>query len=133
MSCGSPLVLGDEGARLHGNGPLGERRGEALSQRGDPGDVLDTRLRIRDAELDRAELRMRSHVPPDVRVVGKEARFYTARHEPFEIGERGQARRQTAARHHIEDLTAGRRETGVRTLPGRRVRGTRGTLRGPVS
>src|SRR5439155_16638030 len=114
------FVLGDQRTGLDRHRPLDERRRETLCERGDPGDVRHPGLCIANPELYRPELWMGPDVPPDIAVVGEEARLRAAGHEPFEIGERAQAGWQPAARHHVEDLAARRGETGVVSLPVRR-------------
>ena len=132
----APLVLRDERDRLDRQRPLalvalGEGRGEALDEGDERGDALDSRLRVADADLDRAEPGVRAEVPPDVRVVGEGVRPDSALDERLEVAERGEGRRQPAAREGVEDLDPRRGEAGVAAVPEGRVGREREQLRQP--
>ena len=75
---GEPLVLGRQQAvpardLLACLVQLAVHLDERLEERGDRDDVLEPRHGVADAHLDRAEARVRTDVPPDVRVVGDAA------------------------------------------------------------
>src|SRR5436190_15703252 len=119
---GAPFVLGDQRSRLDRPRALGEGRRKALSDRSKGRHVGDTRLRVEHAQLDGAEIRVRTHVPPQKRVVVEQTGVRAVANKLLEVCERAERRRQAAARHGLEDLAARRREARVAPLPERGVR-----------
>jgi hypothetical protein len=112
---------------------LRERRGERLDERDEHGHAREPRLRIADPDLDRAESRMRTEIPPDERVVVPRAGLLAALDERNELLEARERRRDAAPRHRVEHLRARRSQARVAAVPERRVRGRGEELRQPRS
>ena len=89
---------------------LAEQLDERLAVGGDRDGVLEPRHGVADAHLDRAPLRVRADVPPDVRVVGDAARALELADDRRVVGVVAEARRRARARERREDDLAARRE-----------------------
>ncbi len=122
-----PLVLRDELAvmrrRQHAALGLVDGPGDArLHVGGEHEHLVDVELHVHDPDLDRAQARMRAHVPPQVRVVVDHAGLlHRADHlEVVLVGR--EARRLARAGHAREDRGARRGEPGRLAAPERRAR-----------
>src|SRR4051812_25251726 len=108
VASGQPLVLVEDlprqvGQVRRGAESLGELVDHRLDQRGEGERVLDAGLRVADADLDRAELRVRPHVVPEVGVVGHHAGVDHERDLAVVVGPVAVVGRDADAREGAED------------------------------
>src|SRR6185503_17125011 len=119
---GQPLVLGREDPVVRGDlradgMPLAEVLDERLAERRERDRVLDSRHRVADADLDRAEARVQADVPPDVGVVRDAAGLLELADDLRVVGVVAEARRRAAPREGGEDHLPARREAGRLAAP----------------
>ena len=126
MAGSQPAVLVDQlPGRVDHPGAALSVLGETLDERDDErrqrGRVLQTRLGVHRADLDRAEPWMGSHVVPEVGVVLDRAAVDERLHARLEVLPAVEARRQPDARERAEDRHAAGGQARLLAAPQRRV------------
>src|SRR5439155_17482636 len=114
-----PVVRADLLAAVE---PLAEQLHERLAVRGERDGVFDAGDAVADADLDRAESRMRTDVPPDVRVVGDAAGLLQLPHDLGIVAVVPEAGRRPRARKRGEHQLPGRGQPRRLASPERRAR-----------
>ena len=94
---------------------------DALDQGGHRGGVGQGRLRVHDPHLDRAEARLRPHVPPEEGRLGNGVAADQHVDRLDVVGVVGEGARDADPREGLEERRAGRGEAGVAALPEGRV------------
>ena len=118
MPRGAPFVLAHEPRPWRRQRvPAIEERVEALHETlrecGDHADLAERGNAVADAELDRAEGRMRPDVPPDLADAADAARCDQRVHEPLELTPAGELPRRAGGGQPLEHLRTARGEAGV--------------------